>query len=75
MRKFTAARLLLALALGATSVLGMFHATSQPAQALNCPFQIGGCSRAGTQHYGNMICCLYACPSGDTLEGPCEICP
>jgi hypothetical protein len=79
MRKTTTFKLLMALAIATASVFGLFHATAQPAYALHCPHQLvgpgGGCTFTGTQHFGGYICCMYACTGGQTLEGPCEICP
>lgn len=75
MRKITTFKLLLALAVGAASVLGMFHAAAEPAQALNCAPKRFTCTFQEVRDVGGGICCVYLCPSGNELVGPCEIYP
>jgi hypothetical protein len=75
MRKVTLFKMLLALGLGAASVLGLFHAAAQPAQALTCAPKRFGCPFEEIRDVGGGICCVYQCASGTELIGPCEIFP
>ncbi|HSK77128.1 MAG TPA: hypothetical protein VLQ45_11765 [Thermoanaerobaculia bacterium] len=72
LRKSTMLRLLCAAVLAVTAAFGAFTITAEPAHALYCPDTFLGCEFDRVQDYGNMICCVYACPTGNERVGNCE---
>jgi len=69
---------LFSLALALVMTVGFLHLGAQPAAAgFNCPSTLFGCTFSHVSYHDDHPggracgCCVYICPGGSEVEGPC----
>lgn len=72
MIKKSLAKPLFALAIAAALTAGILTSFSQQAEAANCPGRRGPCTFSHIiQTAQKSFCCVFGCPDGSELLGPC----